>query len=367
MSRAIATAVFTGPLPGDLIPHIAVQSRAAELCTAETGTTLVIDSPLARVVLERGTAAMTARIEAEDRVALQTIRDYLCHILDQAAPGLGARGQWQGDFARNAVPLNFCTASVHRIWRIAPNFLRVEMNCADTERLSTSRGMHFSLLLPPAGRQPVWPRLDGQGRTVMPGGPDQLHRAVYTFVALDPRRGRFTFDVFEHDGGRTTNWARAAQPGDTVGISGPGSGEAPPGKDLLIAGDETALPAIRRILEMSPSDRRGRALIEVGSQDDICDLSHPVGMTVTWYLRSRNQSLWDGLSTAPMPGMPGGFVWIAAEKDLVRKAKARFRDDLGLEAKDGYLAYYWTAPPAHAVSLATGPSEHRKAHSAQRS
>ena len=35
--------------------------------------------------------------------------------------------------------------------------------------------------------------------------------------------------------------------------------------------------------------------------------------------------------------------WIAAEKDLVRKAKARFRDTLGIGPKDGYFAYYWEA------------------------
>ncbi len=122
---------------------------------------------------------------------------------------------------------------------VGSSFLRVELDCADTARLARERGMHFSLLLPPEPRAPVWPGLDHNGRPVMPEGDDRLHSAAYTFVDLDPDRGRFTFDVFERDGGRATIWARSAQPDDLVGISDPGSGGLPPGQDILIGLDAT--------------------------------------------------------------------------------------------------------------------------------
>ena len=58
--------------------------------------------------------------------------------------------------------------------------------------------------------------------------------------------------------------------------------------------------------------------------------------------------------SAPLPGGADRYVWIAAEKDLVRKAKARFRDTLGIGPKESYFAYYWEAcwcpPEAGSVS-----------------
>ncbi|EAQ04345.1 Siderophore-interacting protein [Pseudooceanicola batsensis HTCC2597] len=338
-----ATATFRGALPEDLLPHIAAHAREAELDLVEADRTLIVTVPLARVVLDRTAAALEVRIEAADAVALQNIRDYLLHILDHVAPGLAPAGAWQGDIARNRTPLNFCTATVRGVRRVAPRFLRVEMDCADTKRLAEGRGMHFSLLLPPGGRAPVWPRLDGNGRTVLPEGADRLHRAVYTFVDLDPQRGRFTFDVFEHAGGRATTWARTAAPGELVGISGPGSGDFPAGAEILMAGDETALPAIRRILATSEPHRRGRVLMEVGTEEDICPMPRPAGIDLTWLVRERGEALWDRLATALPPEGGDRHVWIAAEKELVRKAKARFRDALGIGAKEGYFAYYWEA------------------------
>jgi NADPH-dependent ferric siderophore reductase len=340
---AQATATFATALPDDLIPHIAAHARHEDLQFEESETALVVTLPLARVALDRASSALQVQIDARDAAALQNVRDYLLHMLDHAAPGLAAAGQWQGDIARNRPPLNFCTATVRGVTRVAPHFLRVELDCADTQRLAEGRGMHFSLLLPPKGRTPVWPHLDGDGRTQLPKGADQLHRAVYTFVTLDVTEGRFTFDIFEHDGGRTTDWARTAQIGDTVGISGPGSGDFPPGQDILMAGDETALPAIRRILAHSSPDRRGHVLLEVGTDADICALPCPDGIRLTWLIRSRGQRLWDHLETAPLPAGTDRYIWIAAEKELIRKAKARFRGTLGLGPKDGYFAYYWEA------------------------
>lgn len=343
MYKAQATANFAGPVSGDLIDQIAAHARDVEFQVEQTQTALILTAALAKVVWQRSPSNLCVQIDAVDADALQNIRDYLLYLLDQTAPGLGQIAEWQGDIVRNRQPLNFCTATVRSVRRVGPKFLRVELDCADTKRLAEGRGMHFSLLLPPTGRAPVWPHLDGNGRTVLPKGADALHRAVYTFVELDPTTGRFAFDVFEHEGGRATAWAQAAKPRETVGISGPGSGDFPPGRDILMAGDETALPAIRRILGHSPDDRRGRVLLEVGHADDICDLPRPSGVDLTWVVRARGETLWDHLATAHLPPGTDRFVWIAAEKELVRKAKARFRDTLGVGPKEGYFAYYWEA------------------------
>ena len=338
-----ASARYDGPVSHDLIPQAAAHAREAELAVEESADAMVVRTPAAVVSLERDASGLSLTIEAADAVGLQQFREYMLYILDHVAPGLTPRMDWRGDIARNTAPPGFAPATVRRVWRVAPSFLRVELESPGTRRLAEGRGMHFSLLLPPAGRTPVWPRLDDNGRTLWPRDADSLHRAAYTFVDLDPAAGRFTFDVFEHDGGRTTEWARRARAGDPVGVAGPGSGDFPPGRDLLIAGDETALPAIRRILALSGPDRRGDVLIEVGNAADICEMPRPEGLRLSWLLRARGEALWDRLAGMEPPAGPDRYVWIAAEKDLVRKAKARFRDGLGVGPDEGYFAYYWTA------------------------
>jgi NADPH-dependent ferric siderophore reductase len=55
---------------------------------------------------------------------------------------------------------------------------------------------------------------------------------------------------------------------------------------LLIVGDETALPAIARILEDLPADAEGSVFVEVPLSDDIQDLRRLPGISVTWLPRN---------------------------------------------------------------------------------
>lgn len=339
-----ATARVEAALPDDLVPHLAAHAREADHAVEEQGPSgLVVSLPRARVALARDTTGLSVSVEAEDPVTLHQVREYLLHLFDHVSPGTSGAMVWTGDIRRDAAPLNLHVATVRSVRRVARAFLRVELDCSGTRALSGGKGMHFSLLLSPPGRDPVWPRLDGDGRTVWPTGADGLHRAVYTFVTLDPAAGRFTFDVFEHEGGRATGWARAAKGGEVVGVMGPGGGDFPEGDEMLLAGDETALPAIRRILENSPPDRSGDVFIEVAHPADVCDMRRPDAMTLTWVFRERGEALWDHLRDRPAPRSASRFVWIAAEQALVRKAKARFRTELRIGANEGYFAYYWTA------------------------
>lgn len=338
---AHASGRFDGALPDDLISHCAAHAREADAAVEETGSGLVVALPRARVALARDLGGLSVSIDAQDAAALQQVREYVLHLFDHACPRAAEAMAWTGGILRNAAPPNLHLAALRSRRRVAPSFLRLEVDCPGARSLAAGRGMHFSLLLPPPGRDPVWPRIDGNGRTVWPQGADSLHRAVYTFVTLDPAAGRFAFDVFEHDGGRVTGWAQSAGAGERIGVMGPGSGDFPPGDEILLAGDETALPAIRRILETSPPDRRGDVFLEVARAADRCDLRGPAAMRLTWVIREHGDSLWDHLRRQPAPEGTSRFVWVAAEQDLVRKAKARFRGELGLRPHEGYFAYYW--------------------------
>ena len=85
----------------------------------------------------------------------------------------------------------------------------------------------------------------------------------------------------------------------------------------------------------------GDVLIELGDAADICDLPLPAGMSVTWLLRSEGQDLWQALMALPPRRGEGVFAWVAAEPELMRKAKKMFHNKWDLPATQGSFSAFW--------------------------
>jgi NADPH-dependent ferric siderophore reductase len=124
---------------------------------------------------------------------------------------------------------------------------------------------------------------------------------TYTVRAFRPEVGELDVDFVLHGvdagtPGPAASWAATASFGDQVGLIGPdrpGRGRmwgcewAPPltADRLLLAGDETAVPAMAVILESLPSDARGTVCVEVPHPDDRQPWRHPHGIDVRWLAR----------------------------------------------------------------------------------
>ncbi|WP_420122695.1 siderophore-interacting protein [Nakamurella sp.] len=108
---------------------------------------------------------------------------------------------------------------------------------------------------------------------------------TYTVRAFDPVAHELTVDFVVHGStGVAGPWAASARPGDTLFVRGPGGAYAPdPDADWhLLAGDESALPAIAVALESLPADARGHAVVEVSGPASQVPLTAPAGVTITW-------------------------------------------------------------------------------------
>ncbi|WP_226621814.1 siderophore-interacting protein [Alloyangia pacifica] len=337
LHRPVSTSRFDGALPEGFVTRLRAQLEDYGIPLEQRGTQLTARYAQAEIDLRLDHTGFAVQIAAEGEVPLHQCRESMIYFLDLALPEASTRMTWSGIGATRTPP-NFHLASVLGTRRITPNFLRVEMACEGIAALLTG-GMHFSLLLPPEGTSPRWPELTEQGRTIWPDGACALHRAAYTFVWLDAEAGRFAFDIFEHEGGRTTDWARRAVPGETVGVMGPGGGDFPEATHLLLAGDETALPAIRRILEHAPANARGTVILETASEQDRPALTVPEGIELRWLSRGDAGGLAAALEEIT-DIEDGQFVWVAAEKAIARTAKARFKA-LGLPRERGYFSAYW--------------------------
>lgn len=286
--------------------------------------------------------AAAVRLSGVSEEALQNLRDTLGHLLDVASPGLAARLEWlAGGGMEGRLPPNFRLARLDAATRLSEHFLRLRLVAEDLGFMGRS-GLHLRLLQPADPANPAWPRLSAAGRTVWPA-PDLLHMPVYTIRAIDAAAGWLDVDVYLHGRGATCAWARAARPGDKLGITGPGGGWLPAARNLCLGGDETALPVIARILETAAPETTGRALISVADPADILPFDHPPGVAVDWLVRGQAPDLRQAFTGAARGAMAATAtaVLFGGEKSDAQAIRPVLRASPGAAQASISVAAYW--------------------------
>ncbi|WP_251042082.1 siderophore-interacting protein [Arthrobacter sp. ISL-30] len=217
----------------------------------------------------------------------------------------------------------------------------------------------------------------------------------------------------EGNGGPAANWALSAKPGDAVTIIGPNNRAAHcvtaetysgiewrPGlaQRVLLAGDETAVPAISAILESLPAGMTGHAILEVPKAGDFQDLSSEADIEVTWLARGAaigrsrphgelleqavrkaipvpgwvgiktpesaagpepedvnvdREILWEtparmdaaAIEATKNPDKPAGalpfYAWIAGEAGVIKELRRYLVRDVGIDRKQVAFMGYW--------------------------
>jgi NADPH-dependent ferric siderophore reductase len=183
----------------------------------------------------------------------------------------------------------------------------------------------------------------------------------YTPRRFDPVAGELDLDVVLHGAGPGADWARTARPGDAVHLAGPKSSLVLPADVdwVLLAGDETALPAIGRFLDERPVDGPVQVVVEVRHAAARQDLALRDGDVLRWVVTPEGApsalvAAVDEL--AWWPGRP--YAWVAGESRTLLPLRRRLRRDRGLPATHVDVTGYWHAEPAAAVDEATAvPAE----------
>jgi NADPH-dependent ferric siderophore reductase len=158
---------------------------------------------------------------------------------------------------------------------------------------------------------------------------------AYTIRGFDRAAAQVDIDFVLHgDGGPGSAWAGQARPGESIRLAGPRSGRMRLPEDgwLLLAGDETALPAIATILEGLPNERDVTAIIEVNDAAEEQTLAAPCGTRIHWRRRAPRASspgalLRDAVGGTILPPGPG-YAFVAAEALAVQAIKKRLLDTL---------------------------------------
>jgi NADPH-dependent ferric siderophore reductase len=219
---------------------------------------------------------------------------------------------------------------------------------------------------------------------------------TYTVRAARPEVGEIDVDFVTHgETGPATRWVTNAEVGDEILVIGPDARTLDPTDDrqiggvefkpgtagkILLAGDETAAPAICGILESLPRKSRGQVFIEVPTAADILPVAAPGGVTVCWLARDERAGLARGealdravrawvsemIPAAPevvpsesdalrdvdidsellweVPAADGThdlYAWLAGEAGCIKELRRFLVRDTGLHRTDVAFMGYW--------------------------
>ena len=298
-------------------------------------------------------------------------------------------------------------ATVLRITELSPAFRRVTFTADDFASFGTDaldQRVKLVLPLPGIGLS----ELGADDESVRLGGSwYELWRALpeaarnpfrtYTVRRIDPFRRELDIDFYVHLGptgqpeGPASQWLAAASAGDEVLVVGPDArsihsrvgidwhpGDA---TRVLLAGDETAAPAICAILESLPAHVEAHAFIEVPSAADAQPIETAARATVSWLARDTGgpmleaalrawtrdnrgyfaaavttttqeiadidvdaELLWDSPEDSP-----GEFyAWLAGESAVIKTLRRHLVTETGIDRKRVAFMGYWRLGKAEA-------------------
>ncbi len=297
-----------------------------------------------------------------------------------------------------APPFVLARAAVDHVERVSPTFVRITFDAnafSDVGTPGRVLDQRIKLILPSeSGRLPDLEGVGSDWYQAWLAVPEAERGSMRTYsireLIVDGDRTRLVIDFVLHvapgASGPASRWANAATVGDELLILAPRRGrtdgggiEYAPGaaRTVLLAGDETAAPAIARILEDVGREVRGIAFIEVPERGDILPIDAPSGVEVRWLPRDGRRHgevliptvldflgdpleaveivdvdtedlLWEtpqysglGEEVAATPPHSDRYFWIAGESGVVTTLRRHLVKDLGIDRAQVAFMGYW--------------------------
>ncbi|MFG3289195.1 siderophore-interacting protein [Streptomyces sp. NPDC048179] len=240
-------------------------------------------------------------------------------------------------------------ARVRHVERLTPHMVRVVF---DGEGLSGFNAGDYSdhyvkLLFPAPGA--VYPEPFDLGRVREELPRDQWPRMrTYTVRRWDARTRELTVDFVVHgDEGLAGPWAARARPGDELLLVGPGGGYVPdPAADWhLLAGDESALPAIAAALERLPAHAEAHVFVEVAGPEEELELFCPAKAELRWLHRGAGRVGEQLVSAVRALEFPPGHpqVFVHGEAGYVKELRGLLLNERNVPREGLSISGYWRA------------------------
>lgn len=288
-------------------------------------------------------------VEANSLESLYFVRVAVAsHILEFAEPAAPTI-VWSGDGGEMARPPNFQILRVTGVRDITPHMRRISFRGDNVARFAGMDALHLNILCQhPDLAAPQWPTVGSNGLAQWEDPERRPRLRKYTVRSLDVAAGTLDIDFVIHaDAGPGSALAEAVQVDAQVGVIGPGGGGLVDADWYLFAGDETALPAIARMLQRLPAQARGYAFIEVADKSEVQSLEFQAGIEVTWLYRDgaaagTTSLLIDAVRGTVLPDDGSSvYVWAGCEFAAFRQIRSHCRGELGLKKEQHLVVSYW--------------------------
>lgn len=377
-----------------------VSASTAEAATDASATTSATDSPATSTPAEAAVKAGTHAASSSSLTETDT---------EPRQPTL------------DVAPTMVFDLDVVAVQDLGPSFRRITVSGDDLEHFGTNSDpldLRIKALIPAARDAETYQHMLGLFADLRPGGtitasanstwyktwlsmPEQERGYMRTYTVRAQRPAGHPKNVSQHAeldldfvlhvhrengelvGGPASVWAAEATVGDSLLLMGPnrhltdasyGGIEFRPGsaQRILLAGDETAAPAICSILESLPPGVQGNAFIEVPAVEDMHGTSTRSGVTVQWLPRgSRPHGELLSAAVRSVVAVPGAgavdpglepedidvdatilwetttggsqpfYAWLAGEAGLIKELRRYLVRDAGIDRKQVSFMGYW--------------------------
>lgn len=240
-------------------------------------------------------------------------------------------------------PPPFRSAVVTACERVTPRLTRIRVTGSEFAALTLDEpAASVRLLIPtPGDDQLIVP--DWNGNEFL--RPDGSRPIIRTLTPRHLDGDTLTLEIVLHADGAMSDWAGSVTGGEDVAVSGMGRGYAidETAHGFLLAGDESAMPAIAQLLEWIPPDAEVRAIIEIGAPEGRARLPSHRRATVEWVELPEGASPGDSLVAAVgATDIPDAWrVWAAGEAASMFQIRKHLFDTVGLERRHATVRGYW--------------------------
>ena len=169
---------------------------------------------------------------------------------------------------------------------------------------------------------------------------DEPARRDYTPRSYDNAARELVIEFALHGEGAAAEWAAHAAPGHTLEIGGPkGSLIVPLDYDWhLLAGDETAFPAVARRLEQLPAGAKAIVILKASDAADRRVFATAANVALTWV--SSDDQLLAAVRALALPE-GDGYAWCAGEAACMAALRRELVEVKGHPRQAIRAAAYW--------------------------
>ncbi|WP_426321530.1 siderophore-interacting protein [Microbacterium sp. E-13] len=228
---------------------------------------------------------------------------------------------------------------VARDW-LTPSYVRIRLQGAELAGfVSLGADDHIRIFFPDGDPQTVEELRAAPNREYTPFAWDEDWLELEFAIHGEPEKGT---------AGVAAAWAATAPLGAVAGVGGPRGSKVLSGRPdaWLLAGDETAVPAMRRFARTMDADAVGRVFVEVTDAAHELRIDAPAGVVVEQVHRETapaGAALATRLDALDAGDRPAGsvFGFVAAEQSVVKPGRALLLDRWGLAPDQIVVKGYW--------------------------